>query len=96
MGDMGEAFNGMKEASKLKRESNRCQSSKLLKSKGMDFESKNSGAHLIVTHEGSVFDFWPGTGKWIERGTGVYKRGVFRLIKRLSQIKPNKEQSNDT
>ena len=46
MGDMGETFNMMKEESKDRRASHREQSPRLLADNGIQFESKNSGAHL--------------------------------------------------
>lgn len=67
--------------SKKKRGSNRDTSAQILKESGLKFESKNDGAHLIVTGHGAVADFWPGTGKYIVRGSGKYKRGVFNLLK---------------
>lgn len=84
MGDMGEIFNAMKDESKERRARNRQSSAELLKSRGIEFEEKNCGAHLIITHSGRVFDFWPGTGKWTERGTNKYRRGVKNLLKRLA------------
>lgn len=45
---------------------------------------KMDGVHLIVSHGGKTIDFWPTTGKWIDRGErGVHHRGVFPLLKRL-------------
>ena len=72
-------------ASKAKRASNRGNSAELLRAAGVEFESKNGGAHLIVTQGGMVFDFWPGTGKWCQRGTADYQRGVFSLLARLGR-----------
>ncbi len=82
MGDMGEIFNDMKQASKEKRSRNRDSSAKILLAVGIAFETKNAGAHLIVDGR---YDFWPGTGKWIERGTNRKGRGVWRLIARMKE-----------
>lgn len=37
---------------------------------GVEFTSHNFGAHLIV----HGFDFWPSTGRWIERGLPSMKK----------------------
>ncbi len=80
MGDVGETFNLLKQQSKEKREKNRKSSTELLTEKAIEFESKNIGAHLVVTGKDCLIDFWPGTGKFITR-TGKKGRGVFNLIK---------------
>ena len=80
MGDMGEIFNAMKQESKERRERNRNSSAALLEEKGIRFESKNGGAHLIVTGKNCLIDFWPGTGKYIARN-GKRGRGVHNLMR---------------
>ncbi len=82
MGDMGDIFNDMKVCSQEKRCNNRLSSAELLRSRGVEFVSKNDGAHLIIDNR---IDFWPGTGKWNFRGEAKYHRGVFKLLKRLKQ-----------
>lgn len=77
MGDMGDIFNEMREASQKRRASNRENSAEILTRARIPFESKNDGAHLIV--DGRI-DFWPGTGLWIVRGRKQKRRGVRRLI----------------
>lgn len=69
--------------SQARRSDNREKSAAILAEKGVQFESKNMGAHLIVRHSGKVADFWPGTGKYIPRGGGRPGRGVFNLLKLL-------------
>lgn len=75
--DIIAGFEIMHEASKVKRASNRANSAHLLTIEGIPFESRNNGAHLIVDKR---YDFWPGTGKWQERGQKHYRRGVSELI----------------
>jgi hypothetical protein len=86
MGDMGDYWRdvtpALKERSREKRASNREHSARLLRDAGIQFESKNDGAHLIVC--GSV-DFWPGTGLWQVRGTPRQRRGVRSLIKHIKE-----------
>lgn len=71
--------------SKIKRASNRETSADILRENGFAFESKNGGAHLIVSGATIIADFWPGTGKFSVRGTGKYSRGVFSLLKILKK-----------
>ena len=80
MSEIGDSFRAVYSDSKLKRASNRESSASILSKAGIKFETRNGGAHLIVSHDGLVFDFWPGTGKFCLRGTAVYQRGVFRLL----------------
>lgn len=35
---------------------------------GVGFTTHNNGTHLVVSHAGKVVDYWPSTGRWIERG----------------------------
>lgn len=70
------------EESKERRAKHREKSAALLQERGIEFETKNGGAHLIVRHGDKVTDFWPGTGKWIVR-QGKKGRGVFPLLKEI-------------
>lgn len=82
MSEIGDAFKAIKERNKLKKLSNMEYSTELLKSLGIEFESKNNGVHLIVSHNGLIADFWPSTGKYSLRD-GRYKRGVKSLVSDL-------------
>jgi hypothetical protein len=73
---------GWSQESAERRAGNRDSSAAVLAERGITFESKNSGVHLIVTHGEKVADFWPGTGKYIVRG-GRQGRGVFNLLKAI-------------
>jgi hypothetical protein len=77
---MGDFWRDVKSARQQKRADNRASSAELLKAAGIDFEEKNGGAHLIVKAVGRVVDFWPGTGRWIVRGSSRAHYGVKRLI----------------
>lgn len=85
MSDMGEMYQAQKEASVIKRQSNRENSAELLTNRGISFVSKNNGAHLIVTHNERTADFWPGTGKYKFRDRSKFRRGVFNLLRDLEQ-----------
>ncbi|KKN56856.1 hypothetical protein LCGC14_0567810 [marine sediment metagenome] len=80
MSDLGETFDGLREHSQKKRAANRASSRGLLEHAGVAFTVHNDGAHLVVAGR---WDFWPGTGKWIDRQGGKYRRGVFPLIKAI-------------
>ena len=79
MGDTGDDYKAMKEHSARKRKNNREQSAAMLAEAGIEYASKNNGAHLIVESNLGKIDFWPGTGKWMCR-SGAYSRGVKNLI----------------
>ncbi len=78
--DIIDNWKDAKERAAKKRATNRETSVKFLLKQGVPFESKNNGAHLIISIGPLRVDFWPGTGLWAERGihekTG---RGVFKL-----------------
>lgn len=86
MGDMGDFWAdvkpALKERSRQKRAANREQSARMLSESGIQFLSRNDGAHLIVTGaNGKTYDFWPGTGLWQMRGSSKQLRGVRSLIR---------------
>lgn len=88
MSDMGDDFRAMRQASQEKRAGNRLASTDILKSLGIEFKVSNSGTHLMVRHEGRTIDFWPGTGKWIDRAhpfSSITGRGVHRLLKHIGK-----------
>jgi len=75
---------GLAQESIERRAKNRDGGADVLAKAGIQFESKNAGAHLIVRHAGKAFDFWPGTGKFIPREPKPkHGRGVFNLLKIL-------------
>jgi hypothetical protein len=84
-GDMGELFNAARAEGQLRRARNRQGSAQILRDRGIEFETKNDGAHLVVRHGGKVADLWPGTGKYRVRKPGGkgerYRRGVFNLLR---------------
>lgn len=83
MGDVGDTFRAFKEAGKIKRKANRERATQILDDAGISYASHNDGAHLIVIER---FDFWPGTGKWIDRTTGKSGRGIRNLLKKIKQF----------
>ena len=44
------------------------------------FESHSMGAHLIIQSKHGLIDFWPATGLFIYRMSGLKGRGIERLI----------------
>lgn len=82
--DDTEMWRDMRANGQAIRAHNRESSTALLKDKGVSFESRNHGAHLIVKHAGKEVDLWPGTGRWIDRNRrSIKSRGVFRLLQYL-------------
>ncbi|SEF90191.1 hypothetical protein [Marinobacterium lutimaris] len=66
-----------------KRSNNRQSSAVMLAQHGIEFESKNGGAHLILQGVNGLIDFWPGPGKWIVRSEQRERFGVKRLIEAI-------------
>lgn len=88
MSEVAEIYAGMKQASQERRAANRENSAELLMAAGVKFDSKNVGAHLIVSHAGHTYDFWPGTGLWKMRGSPKSHRGVRWLFAQLGVAMP--------
>lgn len=83
MGDMGEDFKALREHRKTKRQANKISSTEILTEKGIEFESKNFGEHLIIKDKKAILDFYPSTGLFIDRATKNKGRGIFKLLKKL-------------
>ena len=79
--EIGQAFRAMKEASQEKKRSNLEWSTQKLQELGVPFESKNYGVHLIVSGKSGLIDFWPSTGKYIQRKPKKQGRGIKNLLK---------------
>lgn len=81
MSDTVECFKIMDEINRLERAKDRKDGASYLENKGISFTRRNNGAHLIVTGQGTLVDFWPGTGRWISRngkkGFGVVELAEF-------------------
>lgn len=85
--EMGEMFSALRKQRQEKRAQNRQSSAAILAERGVAFEEKNNGAHLIVKHAGKTIDFWPGTGKWIDRAFAQHTgkgRGVHGMLRYLN------------
>ena len=88
MSETVEMFQALKEYKRNKRRENTKQSTALLQQKNIEFDSRNSGAHLIVTApEGRILDFWPSTGLWRYRDSNREGRGIHSLIKELKRVR---------
>ena len=82
MGDteLADAFRAMRVEKQKRAARAREEMPRYLHSRGIAFDSKNYGAHLIVYGENVTVDYWPGTGLWIPRNTGLRKKGVDKLV----------------
>ena len=80
MNETNEMWREVKKHSQDKRERNRNNGAKALRERDILFETRNSGAHLIVYHNGLRVDYWPGTGYWIVKDGGRKGRGIRRLL----------------
>jgi len=81
---MGEVFNEWKKDKQAKKRSNERSSTNMLLDMGIEFESKNSGNHLVVGCGDTKIDFWPSTGRFISRDGKHDARGINNLLKVLS------------
>lgn len=65
-----------------KKQRNREQSLNILRKNGVYFQclSDISGHYRV-----GEFDFWPSTGKYIERSTKKHGRGVFNLLEKVGK-----------
>lgn len=79
MGEAGDLYREMRHESQKRRAHNRKSSAQLLRTRNIDFESRNGGAHLIVNSKGRRIDFWPGTGRWRDHN-GRTGFGIRRLL----------------
>ena len=82
MSDTVETYKAMHEHNKQVREQRRMKAPGALTCRGIEFESKNEGAHLIVKGPKGLIDYWPGTGRWIDRtgGKGFGFKGLIAHI----------------
>ena len=91
MSDLSETYKAMREHSQEKRAKNREFAINYLLDNDVDFGTRNGGVHLMVECGVSgIIDFWPGTGKWIERG-GKTGRGIKTMVKYIKS-KTKEEQ----
>lgn len=79
--DVSEMWRDYKATRSVKRASNRGSALTILQTHGINFESRNLGAHLVLSTPTETIDFWPGTGLWKSRNRQSGGRGIMRLIK---------------
>ena len=83
----GEAWNAHHALMREKKQGNREYGAAFLDECGFLYEVKNRGTHIILTVQDIRFDYWPGTGKWVESLN--YKRprrGIRSLFDRLVHL----------
>lgn len=83
MGDMGDTYRAMRQEGQQRRAHNRKCSAEILEQRNVKFESKNGGAHLILKGPKGFIDFWPGTGRWVDRN-GKRGFGIRKLLRHLN------------
>jgi len=72
-----------KRAKKQNKERNKVHGTEQLVKAGYVFSSHNDGLHLVISHKGIVIDYWPSTGKWKDRNSSIYCRGISNLLNYL-------------
>lgn len=78
----GDLWRDVREESQQRRGRNRAHGEHLLRHRGVPFVSHSNGVHLVVAER---FDYWPGTGLWIERSTGKRGRGIRNLLSEVER-----------
>ena len=91
MSEDGEIWEKIRQDGIVKRWKNRDSSLQILEKKGIKYQTLNADVgHYRI----GIFDFWPTTGKFINRRSGKSGRGVFHLITQVEKIYGNTRQSN--
>lgn len=90
-GDLWSALKERKEELAQYRRDLRKEAEAALKSAGIQHRTTNQYAHVIITHCGRTYDFWPGPGTWKSRsvqaqGGASTGRGLQSLLKYLNQL----------
>lgn len=76
------------ERTKEKRAKNTASSTEILLQRGIPFESKNGGSHLVVDAGSHLIDFWSSGGRWIARDlVKTNGRGVFNMLKHVTKAR---------
>ena len=87
MNKVTEMWKSFKKDKTAKKESNKDYSTKCLIDSNINFESKNSGYHLIIKENKHIIDFYPSTGKWKYRNSTKGGRGIETLLYILNEQK---------
>lgn len=88
MGEAADSWSAYKAAQQHQRSQNREAAPAKLTEAGINFQSSNGGAHLIIKAKGVAIDFWPGTDKWKVRGDLKNRHGIQELIDFCNWEKP--------
>lgn len=90
-----EMWAAIKQQAQEKKRNNKQSSTAKLVEKGVEFESKIGGVHLIVQAKDGLVDYWPSTGKFIPRGFGRKGRGIRNLLKLCEQKQSSESGEGD-
>lgn len=93
-GDEWQALRDMREDRQAVRRLKRKEAEAALKAAGIVHSTSNSYAHVIITHCGRTYDFWPGPGTWKSRsiqaqGGASTGRGLKSLLNYLNKLSEN-------
>ncbi len=84
MGDVGDYWKDvgpiLKEESRNRKDSNKEYCTNKLNELNIPFKSHNAGIHLVVM---GIFDYWPSTGKFINRKNRKSGHGINSLLKQI-------------
>jgi len=93
-GDVWSALRERREDSAIARRAIRKEAEAALKAAGIKHRTTNQYAHVIITHCGRTYDYWPGPGTWKSRSIQAQSRastgrGLQSLLKYLNQLSEN-------
>lgn len=77
--DTSAMWRAHRERDQERRRERREEAPKALRAAGIRFDSRNDGAHLILSTT-PIIDFWPGTAQWTIRGSFKPRYGLKQLI----------------
>ena len=83
MSEIGEMWAAVKAQQREDKAALRAKSVAALERAGYSFSEHNDGLHLIIYRPYGTFDFWPTTGKWMQRGTKIKRHGLVALLMAL-------------
>ena len=81
--EMGEIYYAMRKAKQERKQANKANGTEKIKRSGYSFVTHNDGLHIVIENR---VDYWPSTGKFIDRQTKRKGRGILPLLKYLYGI----------
>ena len=78
--DMGDDFREHREYMRGVKDARVDETLEILSHSGLHFSDNDAGRHLIFRYGKHTIDFWPTTGRWFDRHTGLRGRWIDKLL----------------